>query len=323
MSSLKYAAVLLIVLSSYCVRAQYIGTLGQAQKRQIKFENTVVIAWTITSDDPNAKQVEIFDRFGHSIMSASILRLVPEARDVSIYDVSARPEGIVAIAAVYGNKDMQVRPAAALLTFDFGGRFLSAFALASSRQISRLEIDEQSNIWTLTHHAGSEDDPSGLPLIVEYTSDGLEVKTVLTRGMFPFHARRIEEGISIGVPSMGHYSDTLWFWLPGSTDLVMISTADGSSVVAKTGLPNSSAEMHPYDVFRMPSGDILGQFNVKGSSGTLKWAYYTWSPLTESWSQFKPSSCEGDLLIGVDSRQQLYLHYGQSGRIDICVAGEK
>jgi hypothetical protein len=242
MLSLRSSAVLLIILSSYCADAQYIGALDHAKGRQLKFENTLIISWLmVSSDDPNAKQVEIFDEFGRSLTKLDVLRLMPEAMRVSIYDVSARPGDVIAVAAVYRSKETDGRVRPTLLTFDFGGRLLSAIALASSRQIAQLEVDDQSNIWTLTDHVDDGDDPSTLPMVVEYNSHGVEIRKVLTRVMFPLHARRIQESVSTGTVSMGHYSNTLWFWLPGSTDLVTVSTGDGGAVIAKTGLPADAA----------------------------------------------------------------------------------
>jgi hypothetical protein len=314
---------LMVILASCCAHAQYVGTLDHTKGRQLKLDNTLIISWILKSEDPDAKQVEIFDMLGHSLVEVNVLRLVPEARRVSIYDVSARPGGIIAVAAVYRSKEegSLVRPAAALLLFGFDGRLLSAFALTSSRQISRLEVDDQSYIWTLADHLDDGDDPSTLPMVVEYTEAGAEARKVLTRAMFPLHVRRIEQSASIGVPSMGHDSDIFWFWLPGSTDLVTVSTrADDRPMVAKTGLPKSvGMAIRPYHLFRMPSGEVVGQFNEKAENGTSEWSYYAWSPSVGLWAQFKPAMCDGDQLIGVNAHQQVYLHHrAGSDRVDVC-----
>jgi hypothetical protein len=322
MLSFRSALLLLTVISSYCAHAQYIGSIAHPNGKHMRFENTLIISWVGVSHDPTAKQVKIFDERGRSVVELEVLRLVPEAREVGIYDVSARPGNVIAVAAVYASKEgnKRVRPAASLLTFDFDGRLLSASALKASRQVSLLEVDEESNIWTLTDFADEGDDPATLPMVVEYTSGGLEARKVLTRGMFPFHARANVENAAIGAPSMGYDSGTLWFWLPGSTDLAIVSTNDGTSVLAKTGLPpNAGTEMRPIRVVREPSGNVVGQFYERGSDGASKSSYYSWSTSSESWSKFKPAACDGDRLIGI-SDHQVYLHlHDDIDRDDVCV----
>lgn len=79
----------------------------------------------------------------------NVLRPFEDARAVGIYDVSAHGNTI-AVAAVFessaGNK--RIRPAPALMLFNFQGQFLSAFALKDA--ILRLAFDEGSNIWALS-----------------------------------------------------------------------------------------------------------------------------------------------------------------------------
>jgi hypothetical protein len=168
------SALLLTVISSYCAHAQYVGSIAQPNGKCMRFENTLIISWTLNSDDPTAKQVKIFDERGRSVVELGVLRLMPQARSVSIYDVSARPGNVIAVAAVYASKagDNRVPPTASLLTFNFDGRLLSASELQASRQVSRLEVDDESKIWTLTDFADEGDDPATLPMLVEYTSEG-------------------------------------------------------------------------------------------------------------------------------------------------------
>ncbi|HLW85475.1 MAG TPA: hypothetical protein VKR60_09700 [Candidatus Sulfotelmatobacter sp.] len=312
------SGLLLLSLTACLANAQYIGTLDRPIGSNSKFENGLFLSWVMKSDDPSMKQVEIFDMTGRSLADLEVLRPVPDARLVGIYDVSARPGGVIAVAAVYASKQ-QVPPTAALLLFDFGGRLLSVFALASSRQICRVEVDSQSHIWTITDHADRGEDPSTVPVVVEYSAAGEEEKRVLTRNMFPIEARRFEQSSFIGSPSIGLDSGILWFWLPRSTNLVTISTGDGKYVTVKTGLPPTETEITPDDVFRLDSGDLVGQFIERGKDGTLRSVYYKWSLSTGWWSKFKPSACDGDRLTGVNGKKQVYTHYrAESRAADIC-----
>ena len=63
-----------------------------------------------------------------------MLRFVPEAVGVSIWDVSARPRQLIAVAATYG-RGPDVPPADALFDFDFDGALLSAEALEPAREL--------------------------------------------------------------------------------------------------------------------------------------------------------------------------------------------
>jgi hypothetical protein len=78
--------------------------------------------------------------------------------------------------------------------------------------------------------------------------------------------------------------------------------------------------MRPIRVLREPSGNMLGQFYEIGRDGASKSSYYSWSPSSESWSKFKPGACDGDRLIGVSDRRQVYLHlHDDIDRDDVCV----
>jgi hypothetical protein len=231
-------------------------------------------------------------------------------------------------AAVYASKpgNRQVRPGASLVLFDFSGRLLSAFALEPSREIGVLAVDDQSNIWTLTDGAGTGVDPSTVPMVVEYSPEGKIAREVLKRNLFPFHATFNREDVDIGSPAMGYDSGVVWFWLPGSTDFVTISTRDAKTARMKTQLPKKAGRHEvPLSVAREPSGNVLLQ--VREDDDQLRpevqseVAYYSWSLSTHGWSQFKPGACEPGRLIGVSDKGQVHLHY-EAGRTNNCIFGE-
>jgi hypothetical protein len=320
-SSLRSAMFLLVIVASCCA-----GAHDQPPNRTLKSENGLVIWWTVASSDANANQIEISDDQGHAVAALRVLRHVREARRVSIYDVSAR-ENLIAIAAVYQSKegDRQVRPAASLLLFSFEGQLLSAFALDPSHVIRRLVLDDHANIWTLTDHADSNVNPATVPMVVEYTREGAVSRQLLTRNMFPFHASDTRESTAIGAPVMGYDSGVVWFWLPGSTDFVTISTSDGKATMMKTELPKKTGRKEvPLGIARESSGNVVLQVreddDQRRPEVSSEVAYYRWSPSTQSWSQFRPGTCESGRLIGVSDKGQVYLH-NRAGQPSYCVFG--
>ena len=318
-SALK-TATFAIIVTFCCVYAQNIGTVEHMQRGWMKFENGLILSWQIVSSDAAVSQVRVFDKEGHLVTSLNVLRLVPDAKSVSIYDVSARTGQVIAVAAVYSNKEgnLRVRPTSTLQLYDLNGRLLSFFSLAPSREIQRLAVDENSNVWTLTAHADDKD-PATMPMVVEYAADGSVAQEMLMRNAFPMHAAEIRESSAIGSATIGHDSSrTLWFWLPGSTDLVTIDSA-GAVSITKTGIPRDTEGQYelPVNVFRETSGNVVAEFREGEDAAKLGIAYYTWSPTTKSWTQFRPGVCNGDWLIGVSDKEQIYV--GQElSRSNIC-----
>lgn len=270
-----------------------------------KFENGLVISWFLNSDDVARNQIEIADAKGNQLVAVNALRLVPEAASVSIYDVSARLGQMIAVAAVYRSKDPHFpRPVDTLATLDFDGQLKGMFALDPSREITRLELDESARIWTLTTHSDNKD-PATVPLIVEYDAQGNVITELLTRSKFPLHAHVFHENPGIGSVAGGYEGGVLWFWLPGSTDLVTVRTADASVTATKTLLPQGT--LVPLAVFRQDSGDVIGEFRLDNASGKSETVYYKWSPARGSWERLNPTGCEKHRLLGVDGKTEIYV----------------
>jgi hypothetical protein len=335
------------IVNAICLHAQFIGTVGQSFKqppRIMKPENGMVISWMsgIVADS-KVNQVDIFDEQGHRLAGLNVLRPVEEATCVSIYDVSARRGSIIAVAAVFASmkppssarrfsssqpgpsfpelskgSDGSLRMASSLMTFDFSGRLLSAFVLEPPQDIRKLEVDENANIWTLTDNDG-DNAPATVPLIVEYSAGGTVISKLLTRNQFPFHAHQLKESLSVGRISMGYDSGILWVWLPGSTDLISVSTADGTSSVLKTQMPKRAnyTEFPLSKFIREPSGDLIAEFREDSPKGDHDLAYFRWSSSQKSWSQFKPGMCDGQRLEGISGDKQIYLRYA-TDHTDIC-----
>ena len=318
------SVLLVLAISTYYVYAH-----PYPPGRQVKSENSFIISWDVFSEDPTKPQITILDQLGHEITRLNVLQPVREASRVSIYDVSARGN-VVAVAAVYKSKEgnQKVRPTASLLLFDFKGALVSAFALAPSYQIRLLALDEDSNIWTLTTHADVGVDPSSVPMLVEYSSKGKIVREMLTRSMFPLHAFDAKETVETGAPAMGCSFGVVWFWLPGSTDFVTVSIVDGKTAIMKTELPKISGRtVIPLGIGREPSGDVV--VNVREDDDQRRAdvkseiAYYRWSSLSQTWSQFRPGGCESGRLIGVGDigggeGGHVYMRSDPVDHLDIC-----
>jgi hypothetical protein len=312
-------ALLVAIVSATALHAQSIGstTVNYGQPRATKAENGLIISWV--AGNAGTGQVDIFDEHGNPMTSFNALRPVEEAREVSIYDVSARPGSAIAVAAVYTSMagNLVVPPAAALLLFDFNGRLRSAYALPPSAQIEKLVVDESSNIWILTDNF-SDTDPPDVPMIVEYTQEGSVIRELLPHSVLWSHGAAPRESSATGIITMGCESGVVWVWLPGSTDLVTISAKDGALTRAQTQLPKKDKHnLVPLDVSREPSGEIIGVFRDEGETGGSDLAYYMWSPSTRLWSSFRPGQCDGERLLGIGNAGEIYAGFGDRAG-DIC-----
>jgi hypothetical protein len=314
--------IIVVAIGSHFSQGQNIGTAENFQVGGFaKAENGLIISWQSVSEDVSASQVSLCDRQGHLLTSLKLLALVPDAKRADVFDVSARPGGIIAVSAIYVSKEgtSSVPPAATLLLFDFSGRLLSLFSLAPWRDVLRIEVDEQSNIWTLTSHAEEGKNPALYSMVVEYTTRGDIVNELLPRNLFPSHADKIHGSSETGFAHMGYDSTNgLWFWLPGSTDFVTVPPGGGAASRTKTGVLSGGANPnYPVNVVRVKSGTLVAEFR----SEKFQRAYYEWSLSTKSWTRFKPGTCDGGWLIGQDDEDQVYVRQSAVAppNVDICM----
>jgi hypothetical protein len=278
----------------------------------LKVDNGLIISWETPSINPDTPQVKIYDREGTPVASLRVLQPAIEASRASIYDVSARPGGLIAVATVYRSKKSHVRPVSSLLLFDFDGRLQSGFTLEPARTISRLEVDEDSHIWALTDHAENHA-PTATHLLVEYSAKGEILREDLPRNMFPYHAQRIRE--EQGRAQMGYDAGRLWFWLPGTSDLVTIPTRSGA--IVRVQLPMlEEAGQKPTAIFSERSGNAVTQVHDDAHI-----ADFVWETSSKTWVRFTPGHCGGGQLIGVSGDSLVYLVYRADGaydNADIC-----
>lgn len=250
-------------------------------------------------------------------MNFTILRLVPDAVSVSIYDVSAVKGEMVAVSAVYVKSEYQ-EPSAILLVFDFKGKLESATAVDDKRLLLLLEIDNQSRIWALTGGAGGND-PTKTPVVLEFDKAGSEIGRVLTWDKFPSHSDGIRQNQALGPAAAGYNSGSFWFWLPGSTDLVEIQTKDGSVLgQLQTSVPQvQDQSVFPLAMVHLSSGELVGAFGAVGHEVNAKaqLTNFVWSPRTRTWSLFDVQSCQDYRLIGGDGDKPVYFRFDNSNAI--------
>jgi hypothetical protein len=305
---------LMCVFSAY---GQHIGVLeGRPSNSWIKVENDQLIWWLSGRvTDSSKDQIVIAGKQGNKSLGLNILSLVPEATSVSIWDVSVRPQQLIAVSAVYA-KGAGVRPAAVLLLFNSRGNLLSALALEPSRQIEALNIDENLNIWTLTTHS-DEQAPSVVPMVVEYDRNGTVVRQVLSRDQFPMHANSNQVNPEIGSIVSGYDAGIFWFWLPGSTDMVTVRTSDGTVARTQTNLPEAPKDQHfvPLLIAKESSGALIAEVSERGQNLKHHVGYYSWSPETKTWSAFSPDVCAGHRLVGINANEHVYVRGADN---DIC-----
>jgi hypothetical protein len=297
-------------------QAQNFAHLG-SRSNSLKLDRGQIIAWEDQSKDRGADQIKVYNRQGNLVTKISILRLVPEASEVDIDDVAITPGGMIVVPATFG-RGRGALPAPTLLYFDLKGRLLSAVALLPSRPISRLAADEDSNIWTLTEGAALKD-PSSVPMLVKYDSMGNVMRELLKRSEFPADA--VVNSNDIGVTGFGYDNGVVWFWTPGSQDLVTVDVSRGSFTKVHTGLPNKSPAETPLGTFRDSEGlvtRILGAL-TRDTRGTL--SLFRWSPTTKVWAQIQPVGCEHMIhLVGVENGRGIFAGPSATNGMDICAA---
>jgi hypothetical protein len=315
LSLMLKAASAALIISGLSAAAQQVGTLRAKEANWVKAENGVVIAWTPKASDASTNQIEIFDTRGQKLVSLNLLRATPEARRVSIYDVSALPNELIAVAAVYSKGDKS--PAVDTLQyFNFQAQLLSFFLLEPSREIARLAVDKDQNVWALSRSSGGGD-ASLLPMVVEYGRQGQVLKQMLHRSEFPGHEQILRQDPGVGVVQFGYSEGWLWFWLPGSTDLVVADTANGTVLRSKTGLPGAGGNAVPIRMIREESGELVAETETVDHSKPL--ALYQWSPKSKSWTAFEPTGCgSGYGPVGMNGQQQIYIEASDGTTQEIC-----
>lgn len=191
-----------------------------------KIENGFQIFWHInespgnpnaTENDPDA-MVRIFEGAAFERAACRVFLAIsqadPTATGISIYDVSARKPGFIAVAAVY--ERVNGDPVAVLLYFDWDGSLLQKVVLDKLPEIEALEIDDSGHVWTLNDLDPDEQSQS---VFSEYDRAGSSMKQFVK----PLPNWSTAEGVfKGGQTSLGLVSGQVWAWLPESRTLIVV-----------------------------------------------------------------------------------------------------
>ncbi len=298
---------------------QSIGTLANRPSNSwVKAENGLIFSYHRgISNTAETGRMDVYRQDGAAVVSFDVLKVVPDAMAVSIYDVSAQPNQSIAVAAVYA-KGPDVHPVAVLLNFDFKGILKWATALEPSKEIDLLEMDGESNIWTLTWSSAGKD-VATTSRVIEYDHSGALVREMLPRVSFPLHAERLYQNQQAGAAAVGYIGGKFWLWLPGSTDLVLIDTETAKIVSqTNTGLPNMrDNSLWPIAIQLDRSGMVVGDFHAAPSDPNAKGelVHYAWSPVARTWASLDLQTCPGHRLIGTDGRREIYFRFDNTNSI--------
>ncbi|MGA2697215.1 MAG: hypothetical protein ABSE92_14220 [Terriglobales bacterium] len=292
-----------LALGSLCAYGQQPAKTALMQGRHpqaTKAENGFLIFWQGgIINDRSAGQVQLFNERRALLLSLDAFSPVRESRDMSIYDVSARPGGLIAVSAVYASKEgnANVAPASAILVFDFKGHLRSALALENTA--IRLIVDTESRIWALTD-AGSSGE--GKPTLLELSTDGKVLREIDLRQTFPQNIELIADGIRklINWTSMRDGGNSISMWLSGSANIMRISKTDGGVSIEATGLPlKTDEQLSP--VIIAADGDLTTEVREVTPKGSYEVKYCRWQEQQKSWREVDVGVCAGKRLIGRSS----------------------
>jgi hypothetical protein len=213
----------------------------QRASAQSKLENGFQIRWKSTAMegapnpaayDPEAK-IEIFEASGAKLTTCHVVDVLRAAdvhfRGVSIYDVSARRDDFIAVAAVYSRLDAS--PVAVLLYFDWTGLLSKKLVLENNPKIEALAIDNNGLVWALND---LDQVRPARSVFTVFNSNQMVVKEILE----PHHRWSTDEGIRHGGQiSFGLIEGDVWAWLPKTGTLVTVDRESNKATIRRTHLP--------------------------------------------------------------------------------------
>lgn len=310
----------LVMITVFCL-----ATLSNAQVfahldsvfNFFKIDRGYILGWEVgTNSQHVADQIRVYDEQGHLITKISLLPLVAEATAMDIDDVAVSPSGTIVVAATY-SRGPGTFPSSILACLDLTGKLRSAVALLPSRQIAKLAIDEESNVWTLTESA-TRKDPTTVPLLVEYDSAGNVLRELLKRSQFPAEAEINRE--DIGFVGFGYESGRVWSWSPGSQDLVTVNVSSGAFTKVHTGLPKESPMETSMGTYRDGENIVSLILGKPDSYSRGTWGIFRWSHARQRWSKIQPVACgqQNALMRYLENGKGVFAQRTPSGGMDLC-----
>jgi hypothetical protein len=331
--SARAGRMLLAAASSLCLLIAFTPPTASAQAtigsipfelespagHQVKVENGWVLFWVPTTSDSSLDQVELFTPFGEKILSLKPLLAVQGSKRSAIWDVSAGPSGLVAVAAQF--MDSQGRGTGSLLLYNASGELIGDWPVPGGNDIFRLEVDQDDSIWAIGMgiFGKNGNDPSTVeapPLLLHIGPDGNILSELTTQPQF-----RLQNSVEIIKDgdldaSLGITGDRVWFYLPGLQELLTLGRDGGNLKIVNTGVPvpPSGGPFRDTEIRHasyLADGTLLAQVdffspNARYSSSNL----YAWSHQTNRWTALQEDEIDwqGTSFLGVEGNRLAVLN---------------
>jgi hypothetical protein len=287
-----------------------------AEPGWFKVSSGFLVAFDGSQKSPGTDSIEIFDRQGRRIVGLDVLGQLPGVSSVSLDDVAAREGRTIAVGGTTRNAGGGLQDI--LLYFSWNGRLERSVYLPPEQEISKIELDEEGNVWTLADYFGRGDDTRG-PLIFVYDEKGSLVKGLLRRTGYPAGFR--EDPRRGGVAGFGLTANGAWFWEPSRHRMIVVSRSGKILKQESVALPKShldQSRFHPPEsnfVGLLPSGQVAAGI-VSPLDDVPTGAYFSRG------NRFVRGSEQNLRLIGLDGTDLVFLKPAKPGSNDFQVLRE-
>ena len=267
--------------------------------------------------DPDAK-IEIFDEKARELgvcrVFAAIKAADASATGTSIYDVSARKPGFIAVAAVYPRATGN--PIALLLYFDWNGSLSRRTVLNDRPGIQSLEIGGAGQVWAL-----NDFDPENASKFVftEFDRNGSLIKEAVRTRREWSTDESTHEG---GQTSFGMVAGKIWAWLPKTKTFILFDGDSNRVVVKHTGLPqsdrSSSSPLYARRTALLPNDRLLMDIGAvpQGPSAQMRarTGWFIWSERS-GWQKVQnPVNSPLDVLYAVEGDEVIFASFEKPPR---------
>jgi hypothetical protein len=193
-------------------------------------ENGYAIFLEEVESKRETRRIHLYRLSDGQVATINPLDHVQDADEVNAYDVSVGKSGLLAVGAngtSYKSGGTTIVPL--LLLFDTKGALVAGhvFPQKTAGPILRLAVDDDDAVWAVRR--GREGADSAEPFLYKYTDSGRTETVVYTRARLP------ELGLikplvrQAGVPSLGLTKQSVFCWLPGIQEIVVMAK-DGSDL---------------------------------------------------------------------------------------------
>jgi hypothetical protein len=294
---------------------------------RLKVENERIIIWAPSSELSKDHQIQVFDLAGREVLSLNLLGAIPGAREVTISDASVSPKGMLAIGIqAFAGKD-HGRPF--ILVLDSAGSLYSSTSLRKVLGVSKIEMDNDENIWMLGLGCG-DSDPSKVPALTKLDRDGNTLGEFFYFSNLQGDSRLVHEGLSVGGDvGMGLTQSKIWFWLPSNRELLTIALHGSESQRLTTDLPvwpravADGSTMYAQKPSSMESGNLLAQVTLLDSSSngaSPSTSFFEFAAESGSWREVTQSDLtgHGGIFLGIDKGRVVFAAYkGDTSAIEV------